>query len=318
MFAYPFVRARTYKGIVADCCVKRTATPVCHLTGHRLGSVSEASTSTSRTDGVSQANLQENHLDESPRGLIIMAVVGVAVGILSGLFGIGGGTVIVPALVWLGLTQRHAAATSMMAIVPTAVSGVVSYAVEGDVDWAAAALVFCGMFVGGQIGSWLLAKLPELVLRWAFVLFLVFVIVNQAMSNPSRDARIVMHAGTIAGLVAFGLIAGILAGLLGIGGGAICVPALSILFGASDLIARGTSLLAMFPNAITTSVANVRRHLVHVKAAVIIGITAAITAPFGTWMAAAVSPRAGAILFTVYLCVLLVRSLWVAIQATRR
>nr|WP_279324748.1 sulfite exporter TauE/SafE family protein [Bifidobacterium felsineum] len=268
--------------------------------------------------GDAAQNLDQNHLDESPRGLIIMAVVGVAVGVLSGMFGIGGGTVIVPALVWLGLTQRHAAATSMMAIVPTAVSGVISYAVEGDVDWIVAAIVFAGMLVGGQIGSWLLSKLPEVVLRWAFVLFLLFVIVNQAMSNPSRDSHIVLHAGTVIGLVAFGVIAGILAGLLGIGGGAICVPALSILFGASDLIARGTSLLAMFPNAITTSVANVRRHMVHVKAALIIGVVAALTAPLGTWIASAVTPRTGAILFTAYLCVLLVRSFWVALKATRR
>ncbi|WP_338024133.1 sulfite exporter TauE/SafE family protein [Bifidobacterium saguinibicoloris] len=262
--------------------------------------------------------LDENHLDESPRGLIIMGVVGVFVGILSGLFGIGGGTVIVPALVWLGLTQRHAAATSMMAIVPTAVSGVISYAIEGDVDWIAAALVFGGMFAGGQIGSWLLSKLPEVVLRWVFVVFLAFVIVNQAMSNPSRDSEIAMHAGTVIGLIAFGLVAGVLAGLLGIGGGAICVPALSILFGASDLIARGTSLLAMFPNSITTSVANVRRHMVHVKAAAIIGVVAAVTAPLGTWLAAAVTPRTGAIMFTVYLSVLLVRSVFVAMKATRR
>lgn len=279
--------------------------------------VSAAPASVSSASVTAASALDENHLDESPRGLVIMAVVGVAVGILSGLFGIGGGTVIVPALVWLGLTQRHAAATSMMAIVPTAVSGVVSYAFESDVDWIAALIVFGGMFVGGQIGSWLLSKLPELVLRWAFVVFLLFVMVNQAMSNPSRDSRIVMSVGTVIGLVAFGVIAGVLAGLLGIGGGAICVPALSILFGANDLIARGTSLLAMFPNAITTSIANTRRHLVHVKAAAVIGVVAALTAPLGTWMAAAVTPRAGAIMFTVYLGVLLVRSVFVAMKATR-
>lgn len=246
-----------------------------------------------------------------------MAVVGVFVGILSGMFGIGGGTVIVPALVWLGLTQRHAAATSLMAIVPTAISGVVSYAMEGDVDWLAAALVFAGMVVGGQIGSLLLSKLSEVTLRWSFAAFLAFVIVNQAVSNPSRDSHIVMHPIMVVGLIAFGLVAGVLAGLLGIGGGAICVPALSIIFGASDLIARGTSLLAMFPNSITTSVANVRRRMVHVKAAVIIGVVAAVTAPIGTWIAGAVSPRAGAIMFTVYLSLLLVRSLFVAWKATR-
>ena len=59
------------------------------------------------------AHTEENHVDESPRGIAVMVVVGVLVGLLSGLFGIGGGTIIVPALVWLGLTQRHAAATSM-------------------------------------------------------------------------------------------------------------------------------------------------------------------------------------------------------------
>ena len=113
------------------------------------------------------------------------------------------------------------------------------------------------------------------------------------------------------------MVIGILAGLLGIGGGALAVPALSMLFNASDLIARGTSLLAMFPNSITTSVANLKRRLVHVKAALIIGLVAAVTAPFGTWIAGAVSPRVGSILFACYLCVLLIRSLFVAVKATR-
>ena len=262
-------------------------------------------------------NPHDNQLDESPRGIAVLVLVGLAVGLLSGLFGIGGGTVIVPALVWLGLTQRHAAATSMLSIVPTSISGVISYAVGGHVDWLAAILVFLGMLVGGQVGSWLLSRLPELVLRWAFVAFLVFVIVNQAVSSPSRDSSIHLTVASIAGLIVFGVVAGLLAGLLGIGGGAICVPALSIIFGASDLIARGTSLLAMFPNAITTSAANIRRRMVHIKAALIIGVVAALVTPLGTWMAAAVSPRTGAILFTIYLAVLLIRSLWVAIKATR-
>lgn len=266
---------------------------------------------------MTQDNPYENQLDESPRGVAVMIGVGLVVGILSGLFGIGGGTVIVPALVWLGLTQRHAAATSMLAIVPTSISGVISYAVGGNVDWLAAILVFLGMLAGGQVGSWLLARLPERVLRWAFVVFLVFVIVNQAIATPSRDSSIELTVGTVAGLIVFGVVAGLLAGLLGIGGGAICVPALSIIFGASDLIARGTSLLAMFPNAITTTVANMRRHLVHVKAGLTIGVVAALVTPFGTWIAGAISPRVGAILFTVYLAALLARSLWVAIRATR-
>ena len=259
----------------------------------------------------------ETALDGSARSIIVLIVVGMLVGVLSGTFGIGGGTVIVPALVWLGLSQRNAAATSTLAIVPTSISGVVSYATGGHVDWLAAVLLFCGMFVGGQIGSWLLSRLPELVLRWIFVAFLVFVVINQVSFVPSRDHQIVMTVATGVCLALLGVVIGMLAGLLGIGGGALAVPALSILFGASDLIARGTSLLAMFPNSITTSVANLKRRLVHVKAALIIGLVAAVTAPFGTWIAGAVSPRVGSILFACYLCVLLVRSMFVAVKATR-
>lgn len=259
----------------------------------------------------------ETALDGSARSIIVLIVVGMLVGVLSGMFGIGGGTVIVPALVWLGLSQRNAAATSTLAIVPTSISGVISYATGGHVDWLAAALLFCGMFIGGQIGSWLLSRLPELALRWIFVVFLVFVVVDQVSFVPSRDHQITMTVATGVCMVLLGVVIGMLAGLLGIGGGALAVPALSILFGASDLIARGTSLLAMFPNSITTSVANLKRNLVHVKAALIIGLVAAVTAPLGTWIAGEVSPRVGAIMFACYLCVLLVRSVFVAVKATR-
>ena len=258
----------------------------------------------------------ETALDGSARSIIVLIVVGMLVGVLSGMFGIGGGTVIVPALVWLGLSQRNAAATSTLAIVPTSISGVVSYATGGHVDWLAAVLLFCGMF-GGQIGSWLLSRLPELVLRWIFVAFLVFVVINQVSFVPSRDHQIAMSVTTGICLALLGVIIGTLAGLLGIGGGALAVPSLSMLFGASDLIARGTSLLAMFPNSITTSAANLKRRLAHVKTALIIGVTAAVTAPLGTWIAGEVSPRVGAIMFACYLCVLLVRSVFVAVKATR-
>lgn len=164
----------------------------------------------------------ETALDGSARSIIVLIVVGMLVGVLSGTFGIGGGTVIVPALVWLGLSQRNAAATSTLAIVPTSISGVISYATGGHVDWLAAALLFCGMFIGGQIGSWLLSRLPELVLRWIFVVFLVFVVVDQVSFVPSRDHQIAMTVATGVCLALLGVVIGMLAGLLGIGGWCAC------------------------------------------------------------------------------------------------
>ena len=251
------------------------------------------------------------------RAVAILVAVGVIVGLLSGMFGIGGGTVIVPALVWLGLSQRNAAATSTLAIVPTSISGVISYATGDHVDWLTAALLFCGMFIGGQIGSWLLSRLPELALRWIFVAFLVFVVINQVSFVPSRDHQIAMSVTTGICLALLGVIIGTLAGLLGIGGGALAVPSLSILFGASDLIARGTSLLAMFPNSITTSAANLKRRLAHVRTALIIGVTAAVTAPLGTWIAGAVSPCVWAIMCAYTMCGLVAGVQSWAVKATR-
>ena len=130
------------------------------------------------------------------RVTVTLLVVGVVSGLLSGLFGIGGGTVIVPALVLVGLTQRQAAATSLAAIVPTSISGVISYATAGDVDWIAALLLACGMVAGSQIGSWLLSRLPEVFLRWFYAAFLVFVIVSQVVFTPLRDSAIHLHVVT--------------------------------------------------------------------------------------------------------------------------
>lgn len=250
------------------------------------------------------------------RELIVLLAVGLMSGLFSGMFGIGGGTVIVPALVWIGLTQRQAAATSVCAIVITSVSGVFSYAHDGDVDWIAALLMAVGMMCGSQIGSWLLSRLSELFLRWFYVAFLLFVIVSQIWFTPSRDSAIHLNPATGLAIVLTGIFIGTLAGLLGIGGGAIAVPSLSLVFGASDLIARGTSLLAMFPSSITATVANRKRNLVIVKDGLIIGLVSALSAPLGMTIAGAISPRTGTNLFIVYLTVITVRCLWTALKIT--
>ncbi len=87
--------------------------------------------------------------------------IGLIAGLLSGLFGVGGGTVIVPLLVLvLGFDQRIAAGTSLAAIVPTATVGVISYAIHDSVAWIPALLLAAGAVVGAQLGTWLLPRLP--------------------------------------------------------------------------------------------------------------------------------------------------------------
>ena len=95
-----------------------------------------------------------------PRTLPLI-FIGIAAGALSGMFGIGGGTIIVPALVlWVGMQQKLAAGTSVAAILPTAIVGAISYGVQGNVDWIAALCLAIGVVVGAQLGSFLLQKLP--------------------------------------------------------------------------------------------------------------------------------------------------------------
>lgn len=244
--------------------------------------------------------------------------VGLAAGLLSGLFGVGGGTVIVPMLVLLlRFDQRLAAGTSLAAIGPTAAVGVVSYAVHGSVAWIPALILAAGAVVGAQIGTWLLARLPQNALRWGFVAFLAVVIVMLFVVVPSRDAELALTLGSIIGLVALGLFTGIMAGLLGVGGGVIVVPALMFLFGTSDLIAKGTSLLMMIPTAVSGTVGNLRRGNVDLLGAGLVGVAACTTTAVGAWLATLMSPLVANILFAVFLAFIAVQMAVKAIRARR-
>jgi uncharacterized membrane protein YfcA len=246
-----------------------------------------------------------------------LVLIGLAAGFLSGLFGVGGGILIVPALLLLVLDdQRIAAGTSLAAIVPMSIVGVVSYALGGSVDWVAAALLAAGAIIGAQVGSHLLSRLPRRALRWGFIAFLLVVIVSLFLVIPSRDASIEFTAGSVIGLVALGLITGVLSGLLGIGGGAVVVPMLIVLFGASDLIAKGTSLLMMIPTALSGTIGNVVRKNVDLPAAAVIGVSACTTTALGAVVAAGISPQAANILFAAFLAAVVTQLIVKAVRSS--
>ena len=112
---------------------------------------------------------------------ILAAVLGFVGGVLSGLFGVGGGILFVPALVLvLGLTQVHAEATSLLAILPTVVAGAWQQHRYGNVDWWAALLIGLGSIAGVEGGVQLAKALPEDVLRRLFAVFMLVVAANLA------------------------------------------------------------------------------------------------------------------------------------------
>lgn len=255
----------------------------------------------------------------SARTVLTLIGIGLFAGFLSGLFGVGGGIVIVPALVLLaGYNQRLAAGTSLAAIVPTATVGVISYATSGAVLWLPALVLAAAAVVGAQIGTSLAPRIPQRILQWGFVVFLVAVIVSLFLVIPSRDGVFEITVVSGIGLVVLGMITGTLSGLLGVGGGIIVVPMLVLLFGVSDLAAKGTSLLMMIPTALSGTLGNYRRRNVNLAAAGIIGGAGAATTAVGAWVARIVDPFTANVLFAVFLTGITVQMALRAIKGRAR
>jgi uncharacterized membrane protein YfcA len=244
--------------------------------------------------------------------------IGAVAGFLSGIFGVGGGVVIVPLLVLLlGFDQKLAAGTSLAAIVPTSLVGVISYSVTCNVSWISGALLAVGAVGGAQLGTLLLHRLPQRVIRWAFIAFMMVVVVSLFVVVPSRGDTVDYTPLSIAGLIAVGVVVGILAGILGIGGGVVVVPVLILVFGASDLVAKGTSLLMMVPTAISGTFGNTRRSNVNLRAAALIGLAACVTVTLGAFVAGTISPLTGNILFAAFLTVVLAQLVVKAVSSKR-
>lgn len=246
-------------------------------------------------------------MTQTPRSsILVLAVLGALTGLLSGLFGIGGGVVLVPMLVmFLGFQQRLAAGTSVAAILPAAIVGGIGYGVQGNVDWVTAIALAVGVVVGAQIGSYLLSRVPTGFLRWLFMGFLAAVVVSLWFVVPQRDAEIEKSTLVLVLLVVTGLITGVLSGLLGVGGGVVVVPVLMFFFGASDLIAKGTSLIMLIPGSISGTLGNMRRKNVDLRAAAILGIAASVLSPVGSVVATHIPPFWSNVAFSLLLAFVL-------------
>lgn len=258
---------------------------------------------------------------ERPAGrrILFLVIVGLVGGVFSGAFGVGGGIVMVPLMLWLlGFDQRQAAATSLAAIVLSSISGSITYFATGHVDVVAGLLVGAGGIVGSLIGARLLRILPIVWLRWGFIALLVVIAVRMFLSTPDRGGEFELTTWTIVSLVIAGLFMGIAAGLFGIGGGVLVVPIFIALFGVSDLLAKGTSLLAMIPTSISGSVANIRGKLLRPLDGVVIGAAATVASFGGAMIALVMPPLLSTILFGIFVSVTAIQLALRAIRQQRK
>lgn len=108
--------------------------------------------------------------------LLAAALLGVAAGVLAGLFGVGGGILFVPTLTLvLGLTQLHAEATSLLAIIPTALVGAWRQTRYGNVRWRAALVLGVAAIAGVEAGVQIAEALPQHALRRLFAVLTLIV-----------------------------------------------------------------------------------------------------------------------------------------------
>lgn len=126
---------------------------------------------------------QEDARTLRPRDLALLGAIGSIGGLMSGLFGVGGGIVIVPLLLlWCGYGAREATGTSLAVIVVTSVIGAASQQAYGNVDVARAALVGIPAVGGVLAGTWLQQRIPARVLTRGFAVILVLVAAQLALS----------------------------------------------------------------------------------------------------------------------------------------
>jgi uncharacterized membrane protein YfcA len=109
----------------------------------------------------------------------IAVVIGLVAGVAGGLFGIGGGVLIVPALIFaLGFSQLRAQGTSLVALLaPVGLLALLEYHRKGETDLKAGALIALGFFIGGMGGAKLSLGLGELAMRRGFAIFLIVIAV---------------------------------------------------------------------------------------------------------------------------------------------
>lgn len=235
-------------------------------------------------------------------------IVGVLAGLASGLFGVGGGIVMVPGLVLLtGLDQRMAHGTSLTAIVPIALAGVVGYGLGGEVDLAVAACTAAGALVGTPFGVHMLSRLPERTLQVAFAVLLAASAVRLLAASGDGAGRDDLTVVLVLAYVATGLAAGVLSGVMGVGGGIIMVPVFTVLFGLPITLAKGTSLAVIVPGAVVGTWRNRRQGTTRVRLGLLVGVSGVVSAAAASQLSLGLSPRTARWLFAALLLVVVVR-----------
>lgn len=276
--------------------------------------------------------------------LLILGAAGLFSGILAGFLGIGGGTMLVPLLVALKYEPLQAVATSGLSIAITAISGSFQNWRMGYFSLSQVAGIGFPAVITAQIGVYLAGIFPPYLLLIAFGLLLLLNIylieVRKSLTNhqksveglegmgglnggensqlPNPDSRFPNHANILFNptfaKIATGSVAGLLAGLFGVGGGVIMVPLQTLLLGESIKTAIQTSLGVIVITAISATLGHAARGNVLWAVGLILGAGGLLGAQVSTRFLPRLSDRTVSLAFRSLLALLSVYVFWQAWQ----
>ncbi len=255
---------------------------------------------------------------------LVIVLLGGAVGILSGMFGVGGGFLTTPLLILYGIPPTVAAASAATQVTGASVSGVLAHWQRDGVDLRMGAVLVAGGFAGSIAGAGILSWLQTVGQSDTIIAILYVVLLGWVGTLMARDAwRAIQatrsgipapaakrrHHPLIASLpmrwrfyqsglylspiapLALGVVTGILTVLLGVGGGFLMVPAMIYLLGMATRVVVGTSLFQiLFVTAITTMVHALTTHAVDIVLAGLLLIGSVVGAQFGARLATRIPP----------------------------
>lgn len=238
-------------------------------------------------------------------------LIGLAAGVVGGGLGVGGGIVMVPLLVFIGLDRHRAHATSLAAIVLIAVTGAVSFGVSGEIGLDVGLTVGIGGILGSIIGATVMhrASPRSLTIVFAFVL-LVAAIRMISGGSPLPGSGDFTDLVQLLIALGIGATAGFFAGLAGIGGGVVIVPASVLLLGLSQHEAQGTSLAAIVLTALAGTVVNFRNQRVRLQDGLVVGIGGMVGSLAGSRLALGVEGRTLSLVFGFLILFVAIRSLY--------
>jgi hypothetical protein len=240
-----------------------------------------------------------------------LALIGLAAGTIGGGLGVGGGIILVPLLVMVGFERHRAHATSLAAIVMISTAGAISFGVAGEINLGLGVTVGIAGILGSVIGASVMHRVSPRALTIVFgVVLLVAAIRLISGADPLPGSADLAPVWELLISLSIGFVAGFFAGLAGIGGGVVIVPASVLLLGLEQHEAQGTALVAIVFTSVAGTVVNFRNQRVRPRDGLIAGGGGIVGSLIGSRLALAIEGRTLSLIFGFLVLFVAVRSLY--------